>query len=375
MQIFITKTQTVVYNCLYCKKSLFGENKMKKTIKLICLLLVLAMALCSCGKEKEDDSFNYSKGLDKNGHWEGIKALDYIKLCDVDSIPVSKKDIQEQIDSFIAAYPDSKSITDPNQTVADGDSVNIDYVGKMDGVAFDNGSAEGQTVTIGVTNFIDGFLPQLIGHHPGETFDIDVTFPDPYPNNPDFSGKPAVFTITINYIVEYVEMEWGDDFVNTMLSSNYGWTTAKQAEDAITKFLAEDYVFHNSTFEKEVPESMVNYQYDAMIDYYKQMASYYSVDLETVLTYYVGVTTIDELKEVYKAQCTEDAQFYLLYQAVAEAKNISISEDELMAYFKEQTGTDDYTQYQSVYGLPYLKSMGLYDKVEKTLYKAVKITE
>ena len=95
----------------------------------------------------------------------------------------------------------------------DGDTVNIDYVGKMDGEAFDNGSDTGYNLTLGSGSFIDGFESGIVEKKimPGETADIDVTFPDPYQNNPDFSGKPAVFTVTVNFIIATL-----DDFNDTM---------------------------------------------------------------------------------------------------------------------------------------------------------------
>ncbi|MFQ9679769.1 MAG: FKBP-type peptidyl-prolyl cis-trans isomerase [Ruthenibacterium lactatiformans] len=79
---------------------------------------------------------------------------------------------------------------------------------------FDGGTASSQSVQAGSAQFIDDFLTQIIGHTPGETFDVEVTFPDPYENNPDLAGKDAVFEVTINYIEgEDVTPEFSDDFV------------------------------------------------------------------------------------------------------------------------------------------------------------------
>ena len=102
----------------------------------------------------------------------------------------------------MSSHTYTNEVTD--RAVKDGDTLNIDYVGTVDGVAFEGGSTDGKgtQVTIGVTSYIDDFLEQLIGHRPGETFDIEVTFPDPYENNPDLAGKDAVFTVTVNHIVE-----------------------------------------------------------------------------------------------------------------------------------------------------------------------------
>lgn len=90
-------------------------------------------------------------------------------------------------------------VADSTQTAKLGDTVVIDYVGKIDGVAFDGGTAENQTLTLGSGAYIDGFEDQIVGHHPGETFDINVTFPDDY-GATDLAGKDAVFTITLDSI-------------------------------------------------------------------------------------------------------------------------------------------------------------------------------
>lgn len=94
--------------------------------------------------------------------------------------------------------------TDVSLTVEDGDTVNIDYVGSVDGVEFEGGSTRGQgtDLVIGSGSYIDDFEEQLIGAHPGDEVDVYATFPDPYNNNPDLSGKEALFEVTINGIYE-----------------------------------------------------------------------------------------------------------------------------------------------------------------------------
>ena len=93
--------------------------------------------------------------------------------------------------------------TDTSLTVEDGDTVNIDYVGTIDGVEFDGGSTggAGTDLVIGSGNYIDVFEDQLIGSHPGDTVEVNVTFPDDY-GNEELNGKDAVFTVTINGIYE-----------------------------------------------------------------------------------------------------------------------------------------------------------------------------
>ena len=97
---------------------------------------------------------------------------------------------------------DTTYSTDTSLTVEDGDTVNIDYVGSVDGVEFEGGNTQGQgtDLLIGSGSYIDDFEDQLIGTHPGDQVEVTVTFPDPYQNNTDLSGKEAVFEVTVNGI-------------------------------------------------------------------------------------------------------------------------------------------------------------------------------
>lgn len=107
-------------------------------------------------------------------------------------------------DTSDASGSDTSSYsTDTSLTVEDGDTVNIDYVGTIDGVEFDGGSTggAGTDLVIGSGNYIDDFEDQLIGSHPGDTVEVNVTFPDDY-GNEELNGKDAVFTVTINGIYE-----------------------------------------------------------------------------------------------------------------------------------------------------------------------------
>ena len=115
------------------------------------------------------------------------------------AIAITSADSASDTDSDSAGYS-----TDASLTVENGDTVNIDYVGSVDGVEFEGGSTQGQgtDLVIGSGSYIDDFEEQLIGAHPGDEVDVYATFPDPYNNNPDLSGKEALFEVTINGIYE-----------------------------------------------------------------------------------------------------------------------------------------------------------------------------
>ena len=229
---------------------------MKKIItKAVCLLCAGALVLGAAGCSKSADSssaasstaaavygsaedydyenFSYSSGLDENGYWEGVKALDYVTLPENfasltfkrSEIEPTEEEIQSEIDSLLSDHATEKQVTD--RAAADGDTVNIDYAGSVDGVAFSGGTYSGYSLTLGSGTFIDGFEEQIVGHTPGETFDVTVTFPEGYRyrDSPDsegntvvLSGKKAVFSVTLNYISEKVLPELTDAWV----AENYG---------------------------------------------------------------------------------------------------------------------------------------------------------
>nr|WP_297874692.1 FKBP-type peptidyl-prolyl cis-trans isomerase [uncultured Blautia sp.] len=93
--------------------------------------------------------------------------------------------------------------TDTSLTVADGDTVNIDYVGSIDGVEFEGGNTNGKgtDLTIGSGLYIDDFEEKLIGAHPGDQVDVYATFPEDY-GKEDLNGKEALFQVTINGIYQ-----------------------------------------------------------------------------------------------------------------------------------------------------------------------------
>ncbi len=173
---------------------------MKKRIGAFLLAGAMLLSMTGCGNNKAKE---YSKYVEL-GEYKGIE---YTRP----EVAVTEDEVQAQIDSFLTQNTESEEITD--RAVQDGDVVNIDYVGTMDGVAFDGGTAEGQSLTIGSNSFIDGFESGLIGHEIGEKVSLDLQFPDPYDNSPDLAGKDVTFEVTINSISVETTPELTDAFV------------------------------------------------------------------------------------------------------------------------------------------------------------------
>lgn len=369
---------------------------MKKCRMFLCLFLVLAM-LSGCGARTEPDSspgdgasndpssgtsidesatFSFSAGIDENGFWEGIRALDYVETFDYQAIQVpadvhqvSEEDLQSEIDTILASFPSGEQIFD--RAVAFGDTVNIDYVGSVDGVEFDGGSTSGMgtNVTAGSRDYIDDFLDQIIGHMPGETINIEVTFPDDY-GQEALNGQDALFITTINYISEEKEVELTDDFVAENLSSFYGWATVAEMKEGVRsnfrKFAIQEFInqyFSNEVPVKSIPDKLIRYQEGAMINYFKEYAGYYGMEFEEFLLEMEGVSSVEELIESNQENNMERARFYLVSQAIAESEGFVVSDEDLVSYFLEHIGTDDFSSYEEQYGLPYLRQVVLYQKV------------
>lgn len=323
-----------------------------------------------------EPAFSPSDGIDDDGLWEGVVALDYVTLPEyvgievpADAIAVTDEEVQAQVDQIMSSFSTTEQVVD--RAIADGDTVNIDYVGSIDGVEFDGGSTNGAgtVVTIGVTQYIDDFLEQLIGHKPGENFDIEVTFPDDY-HAADLAGKDAVFNITVNYISQTVIPEATDEFVADNLASSYGWTTAAEMSDSIREGIAaqrldqyvQNYVFDNAEV-SEVPQVLVDYQEKTLIDYFENYAAMFGLEFSDALPMLAGVSNVDELVESNRAQVDEAARSSLVTQAVAEDAGIAVDDETVAAYFADRMGVDDITGVAEQYGMPYLKLVTLSDAV------------
>ncbi len=153
-------------------------------IVVVVIVLIVAIATSGVSGDAGDDGFTY---FDEDGNEVTISNMSEVDGDDDD----------DGSDDITLDETDGR-------VVEDGDIVNIDYVGRVDGVPFEGGDTKGMgaDLEIGSHSYINGFEEAIIGHKVGETFDLTVTFPDPYKNNLAMSGKEAVFTTTINGVYE-----------------------------------------------------------------------------------------------------------------------------------------------------------------------------
>ena len=349
-------------------------NRRNKKLNIFLIVSLLLLTFAGCSKAEK---FTHSTGLDQDGMWEGVAALENVTLCDYNNViipediqTVSDEELQSEIDYYLSEHTIKNQIT--NRAVKDGDTVNIDYVGSIDGVEFEGGSTNdaGTEVTIGYTSYIDDFLEQLIGQMPGATVNVEVTFPENYgteeSGSAHLNGKDAVFVTTINHIIEYSDPILDDAFVSENLAADFGWTTVAEMKQGITEQIRSSkvsqfirqYIVENSTV-NTLPESMLSYQENSLILYYEEYAQQVNMEFNDFLTSYLGVADQAELIEMNKDINTETAEYYLLSQAIAEDAGISATDEDISAYFIKYVNTDDYSQFETFYGKPYLKLMVL----------------
>jgi len=306
--------------------------------------------------------FSYSDWIDDAGLWKGFRTLDFLDTPDYQGVSVPAEvhripdeDVQSEIDYLLSEYALPYHTTD--RPVRDGDEVNIDFTGSVDGVEFEGGSTfgMGEDVIIGTTSYIDDFLEQLIGHMPGETIDVEVTFPEDY-HEEDLQGKDALFVTTINYISEDIMPELTDDFVAEYLSAEYGWSTAEEVREHIFSDLqhnaVQQYALEHLTVAADihsVPTVLIDYQKETLLLTYQGYADSYGMDLDDFINMYLGYESADELLEANEEAFGENAQYYLVIQAVAEAAGLSVGDADLREFFAEQMGNDDYSLYEQQY--------------------------
>ena len=320
--------------------------------------------------------FSFSDAYDENGYLKGITALDYVTLPDTESFTlsddattVSDSDIDDYISSNILSnYKTTNEIT--NRAAENGDTVNIDFAGSIDGVAFDGGTGSDYDLTLGSGTFIDGVEDQIVGHMPGETFDVNVTFPDDYQAT-NLAGKDAVFATTLNYINEDVTPDLTDDWVSSNLAESMGMNNVAE----LKTFVSNSLLFNQEANElygqlydaaevntDTLPEDVQQYFTNTVLYQPYLYAQMRGVSLETMLSQ-AGYSSVDEYLENSESSKQSMIKQILIMQALAEKNNIVCDTDILNAEFSRYFGSTDMTSYVNAYGENYVKTNILHDIV------------
>lgn len=303
----------------------------RKIAAILAGTMSLAMILTGC---------QGSKGLET----ETLKITQYkgVEVAEVEKTEVTDEDVEAAIEEIRLA----STISEDRGVVA-GDTVNIAFVGKMDGEEFDGGSSESYDLEIGSGAFIDGFEDSIIGHKVGETFDWNGVFPDNYPE--DMAGKDCVFTITVNSIAP----ELNDEFVQSVSTES---TTVEEYKEEMKKALEEDAelsyesslmtavweVISENTEVYEYPEEDVQALVEQVVSYYESYAEAYGTDYETLIVEQMGSTVEDfeaQLEEMAKESIKEE----MIIQAIAEKEKIEMDDETYEAELEKIATTNGYT--------------------------------
>ena len=291
---------------------------------------------------KVDETFYFTMTFD--GAVEGIlEAGDTVQFAVsvVSALPAVYPDtyIADRLQAFYAAA--EKPV---KETAELGDTLNIDYVGKIDGVAFEYGSDEDVDLILGSAGYIDGFESGIVGHKNGETFDIDVTFPEDYEES--LAGKAAVFTITINSIYSDDAIIQANTPFDDMWELKYYFRV-----DSFALFALMDVVYDRSeliaypkkllsTLEKQYTNYVKRHIME-QVDAYAQYGIEYSQAEMREMLY------PDGSDKTYIEEASRDAAFdYMIATLVAKELGVSYTDEQYAADLSRLA--EEYTAYYEV---------------------------
>ncbi len=309
----------------------------------------------------------------------GLQDLDvnaYISLADYKNMTVSAER-PEVDDEMVTRYINSELLvgTITSRAVQEGDVTDIDFAGKRDGVAFDGGTATGYKLTIGSGQLIPGFEEGLVGVMPGETVDLNLTFPENYRQNPDLAGQEVVFTVTVNGIDTSAEYETVTPEEMKEMGLPYKtkedvWEAGKKAVEqnadetfeANAKSAVVQKLLEESTAES-IPEYLVEEEIQNYNLYMESIAAMYGVDLETFVSAASGLTQ-EEYDSQTKEMCTQIVKQYLVMEAVARAEGIETTDE--MIHERADKEAEEYG---------YSSGDALIDEVGYTTYRMAVVQE
>lgn len=356
---------------------------MKKRLWMTMAVLAAAVMAAGCGEpddasDQTGGSVSQAEGSDVSAVPSGedkdsegvayvplkeLQAEQYVTLGDyldlnvtVDAKEANDENTYELLNSLYVLYVGAENGGIRDRAVEKGDTVVIDFEGKRDGVAFEGGTAKGHDLTIGSGGFIAGFEDGLIGVMPGETVDLNLTFPDPYENNPDLAGQPVVFTVTVQFIrparVELADMQ--DDVAAAVAQNEVGdfsLDTVPKLQAYLKEYLEERYqnafregvaklVLERCEF-KELPESLTSYYRQSVTGYYEAM---FGGDPTLYFLYYYNMDYQAHVDETVERTVKQN----LAFQIIADRENLNVGDEELEEKLLErakEAGYEDVEEY------------------------------
>ncbi|MBN3556334.1 trigger factor [Fictibacillus nanhaiensis] len=266
-----------------------------------------------------------------------------VKLGDYKGLEVEKtetevtdEDVQNELTSL--QEQQAELVVKEEGTVENGDTVNIDFEGFVDGEAFEGGKAENYSLEIGSGSFIPGFEEQLVGEKAGAEKEVNVNFPEEY-HAEELAGKPAVFKVSIHDIKAKQLPELNDEFAKEAegdaetledlkkeLRTKLEESKKQEAENKTRETVIEK---ASENAEIDIPEAMVNTELDRMVQEFGQRLQMQGMNLD--LYYQFSGTSEEALREQMKEDAGKRVRTNLVLEAIVEAENIEVSEEEIDA--------------------------------------------
>ncbi|NUI80761.1 trigger factor [Staphylococcus borealis] len=247
---------------------------------------------------------------------------------------LTDEDLQEAIDHSLGHLADM--VVKEDGAVENGDTVNIDFDGYVDGEQFEGGQADGYDLEIGSGSFIPGFEDQLVGVKTGEEKDVVVTFPEEY-HAEELAGKEATFKTKVNEI-KYKEVPELDDEIANELDSEAN--SVDEYKENLRKRLSEQKAEEAKNVEKEeainkatdnvtidIPQAMIDTELDRMVQEFGQRIQQQGLDLQT----YFQISGQDEsqLREQMKDDAEQRIKTNLTLSAIADKENIEATDEDI----------------------------------------------
>lgn len=258
---------------------------------------------------------------------------------DREAVNVAEEDILKEID--LTRERNARMLTVEDRAAADGDTAVIDFEGFVDGVAFEGGKGENYSLRLGSGSFIPGFEDQVIGHKPGEEFDINVTFPEEY-GAENLAGKAAVFKIKLHEIKVKELPELDDEFVKDVSEFN----TVDEYKEDVKKHLTErreaqeDNKVENALIKAllenttvDIPQCMIDNEIDGYVRDYEYRLRSQGGNLDMYFKY-TGMT-MEQLRENFKADAEKQVKTRLALGKVAKAEKLKALKKDLDAEYKK----------------------------------------
>lgn len=245
---------------------------------------------------------------------------------------VTAKQVDEAVEQ---AREKQARIVETDEAAKNGDIVNIDFVGSVDGVKFDGGSAESYDLELGSGSFIPGFEEQLVGAKKGEKKDVNVKFPEDY-HAEELKGKDALFECTINAVKKKELPALDDEFVKDVSEVD---TLAEYKADVKNKLMKDaedraDREFEDALVQAvvdnadvEVPQAMIDQEAEDMAREFEYRLSYQNIKLDDYLKY-LNMTR-DQLLDEYKEQAAKSVKVRLVMEAIVKAEELKFEEKDI----------------------------------------------